>query len=261
MDEDHLDDVDDQEEFVLEDSPRNPGYVSEQNSPPPSDQDSSPSEVEFDVAFSREAGEDITDSVQVLSPPSREDPPSDNPGSDSPRSNPGYEQNSPLPSDNPGSDPDSAGDESSEDDDESWIGSEPEEHEHTPYYELLQAISEKWLIVELNHSTSKAASNAFWDLATSLLPSLANTKTRLGVSKKIPQFVHLRRKLHKQYVPQIHRTITYQEDGKDDLIEIPHHIQFQPLESQKKVYETASVKLSKPYLQQQKQLIGTLRED
>ena len=69
------------------------------------------------------------------------------------------------------------------DPDGSWNGSDEDDHDQG-YYSMLQDIAEKWMLVELNHTVSKAASNAFWDIATSLVPTLFQTKQALGVTRK-----------------------------------------------------------------------------
>ena len=137
-------------------------------------------------------------------------------------------------------------DEVSEND--SWEGSETEEEEQqeqNAYFKLLQGIAEKWILVEMNHTVSKAASNEFWKIATSLIPHLFTTKSQLKITRKTPQFIHLRRKLYKQFLPKIHRTTAYQEDGSDDIVEVPEDRQadFILTDSHHKIYETASVKV------------------
>ena len=124
-----------------------------------------------------------------------------------------------------------------------WFGNEEEEDEQNPYFELLQAISQKWLLVELSHTVSKAATNAFWEIAVNLLPSLYKKKERHGISRKIPQFVHIRRKLQKDLLPPIHRTTAYQDAETNDIIEVSDP-KFRPNDVQKKIYETTSVKVS-----------------
>ena len=121
---------------------------------------------------------------------------------------------------------------------ESWEGNEEDEDENE-YFRLLQALSEKWLLVELCHTVSKAATNAFWELAISLIPSLLATKKGLNITRKIPQFVHVRRKLHKQFLPQVHHSTAYQQEGSEEIIR-DHEIDAQN-NSLSKIFETASV--------------------
>ena len=130
---------------------------------------------------------------------------------------------------------------------DSWEGNEGEDEENH-YYSLLQALSEKWLVVELNHTVSKTASNAFWRIATSLVPILFETKKRLGISRKTPQFVHLRRKLHKQFLPTIHHTTAYQDKDSLDIVEVPGH-DSNLNNSHIKIFETASVSVGNSYLE------------
>ena len=133
-----------------------------------------------------------------------------------------------------------------EDDNESldsWQDDDPDpEDPANEYYSMLQALSEKWLLVELEHTVSKAASNSFWGLATTILPSLFEAKNRLRITRKVPQFVHIRRKLHKQYVPAIHHKTAFQQEGSQDVI----HVDVPGLDprlndSHKKIFETATV--------------------
>ena len=112
---------------------------------------------------------------------------------------------------------------------ESWEGEDPDEEQDNEYFTLLQTLSEKWLLVELDHTVSKAASNAFWGLATSILPSLFDLKKSHKISRKIPQFVHIRRKLHKQFVPPIHHKTAFQQDGTPEIIEVEHGVDPRPV--------------------------------
>ena len=124
---------------------------------------------------------------------------------------------------------------------DSWDGDDEDEYENE-YYRLLQALSEKWLLVELDHTVSKAASNEFWRLATSLIPQLFETKTRLGISRKTPQFVHVRRKLHQKFLPKIHHSTAYQHEDTGEIISVPDTEDIHRNDSSfSKVFETASV--------------------
>ena len=62
---------------------------------------------------------------------------------------------------------------------------------------MLQNLSKKWLVTQLTHEVSAAATNSFWQLSTELFQQLFEAKARDDVSKNIPGFIHLRRKLYK----------------------------------------------------------------
>ena len=126
---------------------------------------------------------------------------------------------------------------------DSWEGDDEDNIEHdNEYTKLLQSIQEKWLLVELSHTVSKAATNAFWDLATTLFVPLLDLKNRLEIRRKIPKFVHVRRTLHKRYLPEIKHTTAYRDEFSKEIVEFTHPPTIIPT-SQIKIYETASVKV------------------
>ena len=69
----------------------------------------------------------------------------------------------------------------------------------------------------------------------------------MKVTRKTPQFVHLRRKLQIQLLPKIQRINAYQDDETHEIVHVPADIKFQPKTTQKKIYETASVKVKYIY--------------
>ena len=124
---------------------------------------------------------------------------------------------------------------------DSW--EDENEEQDNEYQVLLQTLTEKWLLVELNHTVTKAATNAFWRLATSLLPSLFDAKKRLDVTRKIPQFVHIRRQLHKRFLPDIDHSTAYRQEGSEEIVELRDHEKLDEIQTNPflKIYETASV--------------------
>ena len=44
------------------------------------------------------------------------------------------------------------------------------------YASLVETLSKEWLLIEMSHQVSKTASNAFWKLATELIPKLHAAK-------------------------------------------------------------------------------------
>ena len=83
---------------------------------------------------------------------------------------------------------------------------------------MLQKLAEKWLEVELSHNVSKAASNTFWEHAMSLIPPLLDVKHTRGITRKIPQFIHLRRKLKLQLLPSIDTVSAFRNEGGDVVV-------------------------------------------
>ena len=124
---------------------------------------------------------------------------------------------------------------------ESWEGDDTDQEEENEYITILQALSEKWLMVELSHTVSKAGTNAFWELAMSVIPSLFEAKKRIGIRRKVPQFIHVRRKLHKKFLPPIQHATTYRQDGSLNIIEVQDQKDPRPDDSYTKILESASV--------------------
>lgn len=103
--------------------------------------------------------------------------------------------------------------------------------------------------METQHHVSKEAANEFFELGKKWFPLLYEAKQREGITRKVPQFVHLRRKLHERNVPKISLDVAYvhkttgEETVLRDVQSIPTK-QFPPNEYLK-IYEMASVKVIK----------------
>lgn len=104
-----------------------------------------------------------------------------------------------------------------------------------------------WLINEIHHRVSKEASNSFFEIAKKWFHRLFQAKEREGVNSKIPQFVHLRRKLYDSKVPPIKLEMAFQHITTKEIhfledIETAPVSQF-PRDEYSKLYEIASVKV------------------
>lgn len=77
------------------------------------------------------------------------------------------------------------------------------------YQEILQALSEKWLLVQLTHNVSAAATNSFWQYVVDFFPALFLAKEKSNVNKNIPGYIHQRRKLYNDICPEIHMKFVY----------------------------------------------------
>ena len=130
---------------------------------------------------------------------------------------------------------------------DSWEGDEAEEEPETEYDKLYRIITEKWQLIEVNHNVSKAATNEFWEVAVRLIPTLIEMKKNT-VTRKIPQFVHIRRMMAKKLLPKINHSVAYRHEGS----QVVHEVQDDDDEEEKiyktasytKLYETASVKVN-----------------
>lgn len=124
------------------------------------------------------------------------------------------------------------------------IGSDDIEVDVQPNYEdILEELCKEWLLVEIKHKVSKAASNEFWRLAIDKLKTVIQTS-----DKKIAQFQQQRRKLQKKYVPDISLNVAYACNETDEIHEITNTnsipVKQYPRDCYTKQYETASIKVT-----------------
>ena len=95
------------------------------------------------------------------------------------------------------------------DDDDDDPDDDPDDVEELSYENLLSNVTEKWLTLELDHHTSKVASEAFWNLAKDLFPRLHKARIKDMVYKPIPKLRSQRKKLKKSMVPDIKLQTAY----------------------------------------------------
>ena len=128
---------------------------------------------------------------------------------------------------------------------------EEEEEELEPtddYLTLRQALRDKWMLIEITHQVSKEASNAFWKTADAEFHKLYQAKTLQGITRKVPQFAHLRKELYKS-LPPITLELGYldRKTGKIKSIEVQSAPTSKFKHSEyKKLYEIATIRVSLP---------------
>ena len=114
------------------------------------------------------------------------------------------------------------------------------------YEDCLQDLSQKWLLIELAHRTSKTASDEFWLLAREAFSKLHRAKLDDMVYKPIPQFTSQRKKLYNNHVPTIHMEIGYLNKETNETVVVfgdkTPVSRFNPQRFQK-IYEVASVEV------------------
>lgn len=115
------------------------------------------------------------------------------------------------------------------------------------YENLLYSLSKKWLLIQLTHDVSAAAANAFWDVALTFFPGLAAAKKNCGAIKKVPGYIHLRRKLYDDICPPINMTFAFLNKNTRNTEEIESKKdpsrQF-PRSQYTKLYEEAHIKVN-----------------
>lgn len=111
----------------------------------------------------------------------------------------------------------------------------------------MKSLSKDWLLCELGHRISMEASNELFEIAKKYFFNLMTAKINEGVTKNVPQFVHLRRLLYNNNVPDVKLEVAYlkKETGEiivlDDLEKTPRSRY--PANEYVKLYEIASVKV------------------
>lgn len=62
---------------------------------------------------------------------------------------------------------------------------------------------------EIHHKISEEATNDFFEIGKKWFPKLFSAKENEGVTKKVNQFVHIRKQLYKKNVPPINMEFSY----------------------------------------------------
>lgn len=115
------------------------------------------------------------------------------------------------------------------------------------YKDVLNSLSRQWMKTQLTHKVSAKASNTFWDLTLTYVPKLLNFKEREGHFKNIPKFINQRRKLTKQYCPDVQMEFAFRNRLDGSIIK--HRGATSPLKefqqnpNYMKLYEVASIKV------------------
>ena len=81
------------------------------------------------------------------------------------------------------------------------------------HIDFLEEISKKWILAQMKHHVSAEAANSFWDLAMKYVPLSLQQR-----QKKIPQFVHQRRKMYQNYCPEVHMEFVYKNKLNGEIV-------------------------------------------
>ena len=114
------------------------------------------------------------------------------------------------------------------------------------YRNILNELSEAWVMIEINHRVSKEASNSFWSIANQMFHNLYLAKGEGG--RKVPQFQHIRNNLYLNKGVKVKMEIGFKakEDGEITVVKDVHTIPVKryPRSSYTRLYEIASVDVS-----------------
>ena len=135
-----------------------------------------------------------------------------------------------------------------EDEDEDEADYNLPEFEDT-FNDVLQNFTRKWLATQMNHKVSAKATNSFWDLGQEYIPKLVKLHEREGRHRHIPKFIQQRRKMYKEYCPDVQMEFAFQKKIDGSIITVRGNSA--PLKALQhntnyiKLYEMATVKVKK----------------
>ena len=142
------------------------------------------------------------------------------------------------------------GEEMEEEEEEEEMEEEKEEEDidvpQESYNSILEALSEKWMLAELDHTISKVASNAIWKIAFSFIPKLMQAKSVENVKRKVPGFDHIRKKMYEKRTPKVQLQIGYKNKLTNEVSVVHETATPQsrfPPDKFEKLYEVATVKV------------------
>ena len=125
---------------------------------------------------------------------------------------------------------------------------EPNEEEDS-FASFFDSFSRQWLNTQLTHHVSLAASNAFWKLSFNCVPKLVELQANEQVKRKskIPQFLQVRKNLHKDLCPDINMTFAFlnKEDQSIIHVNVDHTPvkEFENNPKYQKLYEEAHIEV------------------
>ena len=107
--------------------------------------------------------------------------------------------------------------------------------------DYLEKMTEKWYLAQMKHHVSAEAANSFWDLAFKYVPQCLQQR-----QKKVPKFVHQRRKLFLDHCPEVHMEYSYRNKLTGEIVEYKGTtapIKLYQNNNYEKLYELAYVKV------------------
>ena len=127
-------------------------------------------------------------------------------------------------------------------------GNEDEFVNVNDYESILLHLSKEWVKAEVNHRVSHAGSEAFWKLGMEWFFKMFQTKATQRVTRKTPQFAHIRRQLYKDYVPPVKIELAYKnrDSGSITIVEdsVTRRNEF-PTPEYQKLWEISTIEVIK----------------
>ena len=98
--------------------------------------------------------------------------------------------------------------------------SNEEPDEEISFDSLFQSFSNQWLHTHLTHHVSLAASNQFWQLAFKFVSNIEDLKHQENNSRKIPQFLQVRKNIYTDNCPKVTMTFAYLNKNDQSIIHV-----------------------------------------
>lgn len=119
--------------------------------------------------------------------------------------------------------------------------------EDDSYFTILESLYRKWMLTELEHTMSQAASNYLWSVAFHFIPKLIHAREVQNVTRKVPKFNHIRRTLYTKNTPEVNLEFGYRNKESNEVTEVHDKVtpksRFPPNEYEK-MFEVGTVKVS-----------------
>lgn len=113
---------------------------------------------------------------------------------------------------------------------------------------MMDSFSKQWSQIQLTHHVSITASNSFWNLGFKYIGALQNIKEQERNNRKIPQFVHVRRCLYKDYCPDVKMSFAFLNTSDGSIVHVSDdHNPVNKYERDpkyKKLYEEAHIEVN-----------------
>ena len=96
-------------------------------------------------------------------------------------------------------------------------GSDTDDDSHNgedDYDSIMEKLKSEWLLAEIEHSTSKTASETLWNLSMKYFTQLPTAR---GRAKKTNQFKTIRKKMHEELLPPVELEIGYRNISTGEI--------------------------------------------
>ena len=159
------------------------------------------------------------------------------------------DQNGPDEDDPDGPDEDDPDGPDNDDDPDSPGDDDPDgsEDESNTFNELFKSFSNQWVQTQLCHKVSLTAACAFWKLSFKYVKDIYDKKAAEVVTKKIPQYVTVKKNIYKDQSPDVKMKFTFRNKIDNTIFSVEQDKtpvkQYQRDPKYEKLYEEAKIEV------------------